>query len=200
MTDYWADLPQLRADGRRVLRWIKQQGVIMCRDPVERVKATEFLLPVFQALEDVIRPMPLVALYLYWQADQPSSLQTTSRTPMQDVDGIEWKDVTGNRGELHAIGLSCEALGRGPEYTRFLFLHELAHILRAYPTEHGSEFHQQLDQLIDRFNATTGSSLVNDRFGLQMRYDSRSYDPLQILGYPPDPCVGGGEFRTEALQ
>lgn len=117
---------------------------------------------------------------------------------MQDVDGIEWKDVTGDRGELHAIGLSCEVLGCGPKYTRFLFLHELAHIFAG--GEHGSEFHRQLDQLIGRFNAATGSSLVNDRFGLQMRYDSRSYDPLQILGDPPDPCVGGGEFRTEALQ
>lgn len=160
MTDHWADLPQLRADGRRVLRWIRQQGVIMCRNPVERVKAAEFLLPVFQTLEDVIRPMPLAALYLYRQADQPPSLRTTSGAPMQDVDGIKWKDVTGDRGELHAIGLSCEALGQGPEYTQFLFLHELAHIDGG--GEHSPAFHQQLDRLIEQFNRSTGGHIVND--------------------------------------
>lgn len=160
MTDHWVDLHQLRADGQRVLHWIRQQGVIMCRDPVERVKATEFLLPVFQALEDVIRPMPLVALYLYWQADQPSSLRTTSGTPMRNVDGVEWVDATPDRGSLHVIGLSCEALGRGPEFARFLLLHELAHVFGN--GEHSPAFHQQLDRLIEQFNQHTGGHLVND--------------------------------------
>ncbi len=160
MNDQWADLPQLRADGRRTLRWIRQRGVIMCRDPVERVKASKFILPVFQALEDVIRPMPLVALYLYWQADQPSSLRTTGGTPMRDVDGIEWVDATPDRGNLHVIGLSVEALGRGPEYTQFLLLHELAHI--DGDGEHTPEFHRQLDRMIEQFNRRTGGHLVND--------------------------------------
>lgn len=29
MVDHWADLAQLRADGQRVLRWIRRQGVVM---------------------------------------------------------------------------------------------------------------------------------------------------------------------------
>ena len=104
MTDHWADLSQFRADGRRVLRWIRRQGVVMCGDPAKRERARDILLPVFRALEDVIRPVPLVALYLYRQTDQPPSLRTTSGTPMRDVDGVEWVDATPDRGKLHAIG------------------------------------------------------------------------------------------------
>ncbi len=160
MTDHWVDLHQLRADGQRVLCWIRQQGVIMCRDPVERVKAAEFLLPVFQALEDVIRPMPLVALYLYRQTDQPPSLRTTSGAPMQDVDGIAWVDATPDRGSLHAIGVSCEAIDKGAAYAQMVFLHELTHIFGG--GEHNTEFHQRLDRLIARFNQCTGGRVVND--------------------------------------
>lgn len=160
MIDHWADLLQLRADGRRILRWIVRQGVVMCCEPTEQERARDILLPAFRALEDVIRPVPLVALYLYRQADQPPSLRTTSGAPMQDVDGIEWKDVTGDRGELHAIGLSCEALGRGPECTQFLFIHELTHIFGG--GEHSPAFHRQLDRLIKQFNQHTGGHLAND--------------------------------------
>lgn len=160
MTDRWADPEQLRADGRRVLRWIQRQGVIVCCDPTERERAGEYLLPAFRALEDIIRPVALVAVYLYRQTDQPPSLRTTDGTAMRNVDGIEWKDVTGDRGELHAIGLSCEALKRGSEYTQFLFLHELAHVFGS--GDHSLEFHQQLDRLIEQFNRYTGGHVVND--------------------------------------
>ena len=51
MIDRWEDLPQLRADGRRVLCWIGMQGVVMCCDPTERKRAKAYLLPVFRALE-----------------------------------------------------------------------------------------------------------------------------------------------------
>lgn len=77
MADYWVDLSQLRTDGARILRWIRRQGVIMCCDPAERVRVKRYLLPMFWALEEVIRPVPLVALYLYRQTDQPPSLRTT---------------------------------------------------------------------------------------------------------------------------
>lgn len=160
MTDHWADLPQLRADGRRVLRWIRRQGVVVRCDSAEQRRAKEFLLPVFQVLEDVIRPLSLCAVYIYRQADQPLSLRTTSGASMRDVDGIVWVDATPDRGSLHAIGLSVEALGRGPEYTRFLLLHELTHIFSG--GKHNTEFHQRLDRLIEQFNRRTGGHLVND--------------------------------------
>ena len=53
MIDHWADLLQLRADGRRILRWIVRQGVVMCCEPTEQERARDILLPVFRALEDV---------------------------------------------------------------------------------------------------------------------------------------------------
>ena len=163
MADHWADLPKLRTDGARALRRIRRQGVIMCCDPAELIRVKKCILPVFWALEEVIRTAPLVALYLYRQVDQPPGLRTTGGTPMRSVDGIAWKDVTRDRGELHAIGLSCEALDRGPEYTQFLFLHELTHVLGN--GEHSPEFHQQLDRLIEQFNRRTGGHVVNDYFG-----------------------------------
>ncbi len=160
MTDQWANPEQLRADGRRVLRWIRQQGVVICCDPAEQKRARNILLPVFRALEDVIRSVPLTAVYIYRQEDQPPSLRTTSGTPMQDIDGVEWKDVTRDRGELHAIGLSCEALERGPGYTQFLFLHELTHVFGG--EAHSPEFHRRLDHLIEQFNRRTGGHVAND--------------------------------------
>lgn len=195
MIDHWANLPQLRDDGRRVLRWIARQGVVMCNDPAERERAKRSLLPVFLALEDVIRPLPLVTLYLYRQEDQPSDLLTTDGVPVQNVDGITWKDVTKDRGALHAVGLSCELLGRGPEHFQLVFLHELAHVLGG--GDHSTKFHQELDRLIAQFNQRTGGHIVNDRHGLPMRFDSRSYDPFEAAGNPPPVRVGSREFRTE---
>ena len=157
MADYWVDLPQLRTDGARILRWVRTQGVIMCCDPAGRVRVKMYLLPVFWALEKVIRLAPLVALYLYRHADQPPNLRTTDGTPMRNIDWIVWKDVTRDRGELYAIGLSCEALEQGPESTQFLFLHELIHALGN--GVHSPDFHQQLDRLIEQFKRRTVSPL-----------------------------------------
>lgn len=195
MADYWADLSQLRADGRRVLSWIRRQGVTMCADSAKKDQVAEYLLPVFQAMEDIIRPLPLVAVYLYRQEDQPPGLMTTDGKPMREVDGISWKDVTTDKGELYAIGLSLEAIGRGPEYLRFLFLHELAHIFGG--VDHSWRFHRQLDRLIAEFNQRTGGNIVNDRCGIPMRFDSRSYDPFEGIGTPPAPHVGHREFRID---
>lgn len=160
MNDQWADLPQLRADGRRVLRWIRRQGVVMCCEPTEQERARDILLPAIRALEDVIRPLPLVSVYLYRQTDQPSSLRTTSGMPMRNVDGIEWVDATPDRGSLHAIGVSCEAIDKGATYAQMVFLHELTHIFGGW--EHSPAFHRKLDRLIEQFNRRTGGHLVND--------------------------------------
>lgn len=56
MIDHWADLTQLRADGRRVLRWIVRQGVVMCCEPTEQERTRDILLPAFRALEAFCRP------------------------------------------------------------------------------------------------------------------------------------------------
>lgn len=159
-SDRWADLPQLRKNGQRVLRWIQRSGVVVCWDPVPRKTVAQYLLPVFQALREAIHPLPLVCIYLYRQAEQPPGLQTGSGTPMRDVDGIQWTDATLDRGKLFAIGISVEALERGQEYIQFLFMHEMAHIFSG--GEHTEEFHQCLDGLIEQVNKYTGGYIVND--------------------------------------
>lgn len=164
MIDRWSNLEQLRADGMRVLRWIKRQGVVTCCDPTAQKQAKKILLPVFRVLEDTIRGVPLCTVYLYRQADQPTSLRITSGTPMQDADGLSWIDVTPDRGRLYAIGLSIESMGRGGEYFQLLFLHELTHIFCG--GEHGPEFHACLDGFIARFNVVTGAGVKNDYQGL----------------------------------
>lgn len=63
-------------------------------------------------------------------------------------------------GTLYAVGISLEAIERGKEYTELLFLHELAHIFGG--GEHSTEFHRELDRMIERFNKETGSRIVND--------------------------------------
>lgn len=156
----WADLPQLRKDSQRVLRWIQGTGVVVCWDLALRKTVAQYLLPVFQTLRETIQPLSLVCIYLYQQADQPPNLRTDGGALMKDVDGIQWVDVTPDRGKLYAVGLSVEALDKGKDYVQFLFLHELTHILSG--GEHSEEFHQCLDGLIERFNRHTGSRIVND--------------------------------------
>ena len=79
---------------------------------------------------------------------------------MQDVDGVEWVDATPDRGFLHAIGVSCEAIDKGAAYAQMVFLHELTHIFGG--GAHSPEFHRELDHMIEIFNQRTGSSIVND--------------------------------------
>lgn len=137
----------------------------MCRDTAERERAKEILLPVVRTLENLIRAIPLCVVYLYRQSDQPSALKADGEMHMQDIDGIEWVDVTPDRGNLHAIGLSVEALDKGRECFQMLFCHELAHIFCG--VEHGLEFHAVLDHLITQCNSDTGATIVNDYYGLK---------------------------------
>lgn len=178
MIDQWADLEQLRDDGQRILHWIRRQGVVMCCEPAERKRAKEILLPVFQALSNAIRALPLCAVYLYRQSDQPSGLRLPDGTPMQYVDGIDWLDATPDRGHLHAIGLSCETLNEGAEYAQLIFLHELSHII--YGKEHSVGFHRHLDMFIAQVNQATGTSIVNDYFGLP-RTDTKALKDRMLI-------------------
>ena len=193
MNDRWHNPETLRRDHDTALRLLEQQGLVRYMDPHWAAEAKRLFLSIIVALPDVIMGSVLSLVYVYDQRQQPVDLAKND-----GYSSVSEQMQDGHR--VASIGVSIQALQRGDAYAMMILLHEMAHILRSYPVEHGVEFHAQLDQLINRFNAATGSSLVNDRFGLQMRYDSRSYNPLQILGYPPDPCVGGGEFRTEALQ
>lgn len=135
--------------GVRVLRWIESQGVVFYYGKPEREKAKEYMRAMPAVFPELVGM--LSAVYLYRQSEQADG----------SMDGILWRDVTrdGN-GVLYAVGLSVEAVERGKEYTQFLFIHELAHILA--PGEHEPPFQQIVAALLDRFNSETGSSLEGE--------------------------------------
>lgn len=135
--------------GVRVLRWIESQGVVFYYGKPEREKAKEYLRVMPAVLPELVRM--LSAVYLYRQSEQADG----------SMDGILWRDVTRDGdGILYAVGLSVEAVERGKEYTQFLFIHELAHILA--PGEHEQPFKQITAALLARFNSITESALEDE--------------------------------------
>ena len=136
----------------RVRRWLERQGAeIYYPTPSEREIVRE-------SLKDIPRLFPelfahkqgLRLIYLYEQGNQ-------------EQDALCWRDATTDgRGTLYAVGIARGALAY-PEYLKLIFLHELAHI--AVPCErgeHSAAYCRYLDGMIARFNAATGSQLVND--------------------------------------
>lgn len=151
-----SELQELIYRRDRVLRWIQSQGAVFYYDPDKHERLKSYLskmpwvFPLFQ--------LGVYALYVYRQEDQPVELK--------NCDAICWDDVTTDGiGTLHAIGISTTALDRGPEYTQFVFLHELTHV--THGGEHTAEFHAALDELIDLYNRETGAVLANDYYGIR---------------------------------
>ena len=134
----------------RLRCWIEGQGTVLCRlTPEERETARECLKDMPRLFPELFaHEQGLRLIYLYEQGDQKQ-------------DAVCWKDVTTDgRGTLYAIGI---ARGAYPEYLKLIFLHELAHI--AVPCErgeHSAAYCRYLDNMIEKFNAATGSQLVND--------------------------------------
>lgn len=138
--------------GLRVLRWIETKGAVFYPGKLERETAKRYLRDVPVVFPELVGE--LSAIYLYRQDEQ-----ATER--LRKSDAIIWKDVTlDGFGTLYAVGISLEAIERGKEYTELLFLHELCHI--HVSGNHGPEFHNQLDSMIELFNQRTGSRIVND--------------------------------------
>lgn len=190
MTDRWSDISALRRDHDTALRLLDQQGLVRCMDPHWLAEAKRLFLEIIVALRETVMSSCLSLVYCYDQQKQPPNIAK--------CDGYSSVSEHLRDGrKVASIGVSIQALQQGDAHALLILLHETAHILGSYPVEHGVEFHEQLDKLIAQFNQRTGGRLVNDRFGLQMRHDSRSYDPFQLAGTPPPPCVGGREFRTE---
>lgn len=136
----------------RLRCWIEGQGAVLCRlTPEERETARECLKDMPRLFPELFaHEQGLRLIYLYEQGDQKQ-------------DAVCWKDVTTDgRGTLYAIGIARGALAY-PEYLKLIFLHELAHI--AVPCErgeHSAAYCRYLDNMIEKFNAATGSQLVND--------------------------------------
>lgn len=138
--------------GLRVLRWIERQGAVFYPGKLERETAKRYLQDMPVVFPELVGE--LSAVYLYRQSEQ-----ATER--LRKCDGIIWRDVTlDGFGTLYAIGISLEAIERGKEYTQFVFLHELAHV--HVGGDHSTEFHRELDRMIEQFNRRTVGHLSND--------------------------------------
>lgn len=144
----------------RVLRWVRSQGMALCYDEARWARLELCLRDVVSALPDVFRQtlqLGVCAIFLYRQSVQQAEFATT--------DGQCFKDVTRDgQGVLYAIGISAEALEQGADCVALVILHELAHVIHG--GDHDAAFHAALDDLIEQYNAVTGSHVVNDYYGL----------------------------------
>lgn len=174
--------PRLSNNAERTIAWIEKQGAVVCLDPAEKQRMERYIVPVAELFPDLMKM--LCAVYVYRMSEQTGEAAGS--------DGICWKNVTNYAGTRYAIGISTEALDKGPEYTAFLFMHELAHIKEP---EHSYKFHEILSDMIGQYNHAYSVNLANDMAGLPMRSDCRSYDPfagnVQHISKRP-----GTTFRT----
>lgn len=165
VNDRWSDLATLRRDHDTALRLLDQQGLIRCIDPHWTAEAKRLFLPIVVALQSVIMGSLLSLVYCYDQQQQPPHIAKND-----GYSSVSERQADGRR--VASIGVSVQAIQQGDAYATMIFLHELAHILRSYPVEHGREFHRTLDGLIARYNAATGAQIENDYFGLWARPES----------------------------
>ena len=155
--DRWYDPATLRLDHDTALRLLDQQGLIRCADPHWIAETRRLFLPIVIALQDMVMSSILSLVYCYDQRVQPPALAKND-----GYASVSERQDSGRR--VASIGVSIQAIQQGDGYATLILLHELAHILRAYPSEHGIEFHQQLDSMIERFNRCTGDHIVNDYY------------------------------------
>ena len=83
------------------------------------------------------------------------------------VDGsTTWTHNTAAGRMLYAVGIAEEGIAQGREYTAFLWLHELCHVLCGRGEDHTPLYHAMLDQLLLITNEATGEDIQNDYQGL----------------------------------
>ena len=148
-------------DSEQVMEWAKTQGAVICDDPKEQQRLMEYIVPVAAVFPDLVKQVS--ATYAYRMEEQ--------RKKAAGADGMSWRDVTGQKGTLYAIGVSVEAMDSGMEYAQFVFMHELAHVVTG--EGHTTAFHDKLNEMIDIYNEATGANIVNDFFAWPSRCDSR---------------------------
>ena len=171
---------------KRMMWWIETEGGVPYEDPETKERLKEYLCPVWSVFPDLVSMVS--AVYVYRMDQQSGSAA--------GPDGISWENHTLDVGILYAVGISLEAMDKGPEYTQFLFLHELTHIITGHNHDHA--FHGQLNKLLSIFNKATGSNLFNDMLGMPMRYDFRPY--MLPDNIPIQNDYIGKQFHTEAKE
>lgn len=174
---------------QKIRAYAERKGAVICDDPAEKGRLAAYIAPV-------------AALFPYFVEKlsggvYPYRMEEQGTLKLREADGITWEyhdTDTGNVGYM--IGISCEVMDEGPEYTAFLFMHELAHITTG--GDHNRAFHDQLGELLLIYNQTTGANLANDMFGQQMRCDSRPYVLPDHI--PKQQSRRGKAFRTESKE
>ena len=148
----------------RIMRWIKTKGAVVFENEAAKQNMAEYIAPVGAVFPDLAKK--LCCIYVYKTVEQ--------KRDARDTDGICWRDETNDVGTLFAIGISTDTLDAGPEYTAFVFLHELCHMVTN--TDHTVAFHEELDRMIRVYNQATGAELENDYFDIPSRFDCRPYE------------------------
>ena len=156
---HWTDNTLLQRDHERALRFVREQGITICLDPVEREFAKRTFAPITNVFLPDLLCSCLSLVYVYDQDAQPPEI-----SKCDGRSSISERQSDGRR--VASIGISLQALHAGETYAILIFLHELCHCLYGVPSEHGPEFHAYLDKLIARYNRATGAAVQNDYFGL----------------------------------
>lgn len=115
--------------------------------------ALNLVVPVFSA---ELAERDLVGFFL-WQGDQAAGMYAES-------DGMTIWQRNDEGRTRYAVGLSDHALAYGLDYTMFVIIHELAHVL--HPAEenngHTQRYHAALDAMLQHFADVTGIEVQND--------------------------------------
>lgn len=147
----------------RLLNWIQKEGAVFCDDPIAKDRLAKAIVPVAMLFPDLV--VKLATIYLYKMDEQGNA-------ELRASDGMSWKYCDEKTGTVsYAVGISVEGLEFGDEYVQFLLLHELAHV--ATDADHTTAFHDQLNEMIQKFNTETGATIINDLFGWPSRHDCR---------------------------
>lgn len=153
-------LESLRRDHDTAVLLLKKQGMVICRDPAWMEKLEDIFIRVSLALFDVILGCDLALVYCYDQQQQPP------RQSINDGYSSVHQHTTDGR-RVSSVGVSIQALQRGPEYAVMVLIHELGHVTEPNAPEHGRQFHECVDRMIERYNKTFGANVTNDYFGLE---------------------------------
>ena len=156
---HWTDKALLQRDHERALKFVQDQGIIICFDPAEREFAKRTFAPITNVFLPDLLCSALSLVYVYDMDKQPPAVKKCD-----GYSSVSERQSDGQR--VASVGISLQALHAGEDYAVLVFLHELTHILSGFPSEHGTGFHAFLDRLIERYNRATGAAVQNDYFGL----------------------------------
>ena len=143
---------------QRMAAYMESQGVVIDHTDHAHTLA-EYLRgdPIPQLIEKA-QCKGLKILYVYDMQRQ----QYNTR-----ADATIWKNCTlDGSGTWYAIGISTQALDLGRDYTAFVALHEITHLLTDCIEDHTPAFHSYLDYVITLYNNANGTHIVNDYCGL----------------------------------